>query len=175
MLTTPCPALNSTAANGGPPFGTKREVVDDVPVGVHASSNVDLGSGGLSFKSVHFRPSNSTRVGGTNQPRRADKTVMGALWRTPLRGHNPYAGECKASPAADRATDPVEDPRSVIFWVRTAAAGLVFILTVRSGRARRGCPPRPGRAAAGRGRISAAWCGRPRARADTGPGGSARG
>ena len=38
--------------------------------------------------------------------------------------------ECTASPAADRPTDPVEDPRSVSIWVRTAAPGLAFILTV---------------------------------------------
>ena len=49
-----------------------------VLVGIHAASDFDLGSGGLSCKSVHCRPSNSTRVGGTHQPRRADKTVMGA-------------------------------------------------------------------------------------------------
>jgi hypothetical protein len=42
----------------------------------------------------------------------------------------PLTGECTASPAADRPTDPVEDPRSVSIWVRTAAPGLAFILTV---------------------------------------------
>ncbi len=34
-----------------------------------------------------------------------------------------------ASPAADRPTDLVEDPKSVSIRVRTAAAGLAYILT----------------------------------------------
>ncbi len=38
-----------------------------------------------------------------------------------------------ASPAADRPTDPVEDPKSVSIRVRTAAAGLAYILTVSIG------------------------------------------
>jgi hypothetical protein len=49
-----------------------------VLMGVHASCDFGLGSGGLSCKSVYCRASNSTRVGGTHQPRRAGKTVMGA-------------------------------------------------------------------------------------------------
>jgi len=49
-----------------------------VLMGVHAAGHFDLGSGGISCKSVHCRPSNSKRAGGTHQPRRADKTVMGA-------------------------------------------------------------------------------------------------
>jgi hypothetical protein len=46
---------------------------------------------------------------------------------------------------------------------------------LRSGIARRGCQPRPRRAAVGRGSRSAAWCRRPRARAGTGPEGSVHG
>ncbi len=42
-----------------------------------------------------------------------------------------------ASPAADRPTDPVEDPKSVSIRVRTAAAGLAYILTVSYGVVRR--------------------------------------
>ena len=37
------------------------------------------------------------------------------------------------SPAADRPTNPVKDPKSVRAWVRTTAAGLTYILTVRAG------------------------------------------
>jgi hypothetical protein len=48
-----------------------------------------------------------------------------------MRSH-PSSGECTACPAADRPTDPFEDRESVNTWVRTAAAGHAFILTVNT-------------------------------------------
>jgi len=54
---------------------------------------------------------------------------MGACWHRLLCGHD--RGLVSAvSPAADRTTDPVEDPKSVRGRVRTTAAGLTHILTV---------------------------------------------
>jgi len=77
-------------------------------------------------------PSRCSRQGAGAAPHRpgeTDKTVMGACRHRLLWGHTATSSEC-TSPAADRTTNRVKDPRSVSRWVRTTAAGLGYILTV---------------------------------------------